>query len=101
MDTYPRMLYRQPGPEPMHGGLFATLIVQSAEEETAAAAQGWHLTTTEAAEALAAKGSDDDTAPPTRAELEAKATELGIEFSARIGDKKLGERIAEALAAKG
>ena len=56
MDTYPRMLYRQPGTEPMHGGLFATLIVGSEEEETAAAAQGWHLTTTEAAEALAAKG---------------------------------------------
>lgn len=51
-----------------------------------------------AADAAAAKQKQDDNAPPTRAELEAKATELGIEFSPNIGDKKLGERIAAALA---
>lgn len=37
---------------------------------------------------------------PTRAELEQKAAELGVEFSARIGDGKLADRINEAIAAK-
>jgi hypothetical protein len=40
--------------------------------------------------------SDDD-APPTRAELEAKAAELGIKIDKRWSDKTLGERIDEAL----
>lgn len=51
-----------------------------------------------AAAAAAAQQEQADNAPPTRAELEAKAAELGIEFSPNIGDKKLGERIAAALA---
>ncbi len=48
--------------------------------------------------AAAAQQEQADNAPPTRAELEAKAAELGIEFSPRIGDAKLAERIAAALA---
>lgn len=36
-------------------------------------------------------------APPTRAELEQKATELGIKFDGRTTDKKLAAKIAEAL----
>ncbi len=39
----------------------------------------------------------DDSAPPTRAELEAKATELGIPFNGRTSDKKLSGLIATAL----
>jgi hypothetical protein len=39
----------------------------------------------------------DDDAPPTRAELEAKAAELGIKIDKRWSDKTLGERIDEAL----
>lgn len=38
-----------------------------------------------------------DDAPVTRAELEAKATELGIKFDGRTTDAKLAERIADAL----
>jgi hypothetical protein len=41
--------------------------------------------------------SDDD-APPTRAELEAKAAELGIKVDKRWSDKTLGERIESLLA---
>ena len=99
------MLYVAPGPHEIHGGHFDYIIVNDDEIEQHLAA-GWHLTTTEAkaahdeeqARAAAAAGAQDDEAPPTRAELEAKATELGIEFSPNIGDKKLGERIAAALA---
>lgn len=39
----------------------------------------------------------DDDAPPTRAELEAKAAELGIKVDKRWSDKTLGERIESAL----
>lgn len=39
----------------------------------------------------------DDNAPPTRTELETKAKELGISFDGRTTDRKLGERIADAL----
>lgn len=36
-------------------------------------------------------------APPTREELEAKATELGIRFDGRTKDKKLGQLIQDRL----
>ena len=36
-------------------------------------------------------------APPTRAELEAKAIELGIKFDGRTKDKKLGQLIEDKL----
>jgi hypothetical protein len=39
-----------------------------------------------------------DDAPPTRAELEAKAAELGIKVDKRWSDKTLGERIESLLA---
>ena len=38
-----------------------------------------------------------DDAPPTREELEAKATELGIKFDGRTKDKKLGQLIQDKL----
>lgn len=42
------------------------------------------------------KSVDDETAP-TREELEAKATELGIRFDGRTKDKKLGQLIQDRL----
>ena len=39
----------------------------------------------------------DEDASPTREELEAKATELGIPFNGRTSDKKLSGLIATAL----
>jgi hypothetical protein len=41
----------------------------------------------------------EDDAPPTRAEMEAKATELGIRFDGRTKDKKLGQLIQDNLSA--
>jgi hypothetical protein len=41
--------------------------------------------------------SISDDAEPTRAELEAKATELGIRFDGRTKDKKLGQLIQDRL----
>jgi hypothetical protein len=40
-----------------------------------------------------------DDATPTREELEAKATELGIRFDGRTKDKKLGQLIQDRLSA--
>jgi hypothetical protein len=48
-----------------------------------------------AAEAQASEPEDD--ALPTREELEAKATELGIRFDGRTKDKKLGQLIQDRL----
>jgi hypothetical protein len=48
-----------------------------------------------AAEAQAIVPEDD--ALPTREELEAKATELGIRFDGRTKDKKLGQLIQDRL----
>jgi len=41
--------------------------------------------------------SVNDDAAPTRSELEAKATELGIRFDGRTKDKKLGQLIQDRL----
>ncbi len=41
--------------------------------------------------------AQEDDAAPTRAELEAKATELGIRFDGRTKDKKLGQLIQDRL----
>lgn len=106
MDMYPRMLYRQPGAEELHGGRFATRIVDSEAEEAAALDEGWHLTTPEARAAREDElnpktptAPADDSAAPTRAELEQKATELGIKFDGRTSDKKLRDLIAATLEA--
>jgi hypothetical protein len=98
-NDFPRMIYQAGGTEEIHGGRFSTLIVHDAGELDAALAGGWALTTAEALDATvpAAPVLADDAAP-TRAELEAKAAELGIEFSPKIGDAKLAERIEAALA---
>lgn len=114
MDQFPQMLYKAGGPEQIHGANFSTLVVNDAEEHAAAVADGWCETTPDALDAqqaekeraaraaaeAAAKLAEQagDTKPVTREELEQKATELGIPFSPRVSDKKLGEAIAAKLA---
>lgn len=112
MDDFPKMLYRQPGTERVHTGLFATRIVATEDEALAADAEGWHETMegaiaareAEKAEVLVGVASEPppagESGPATRQELEQKATELGIAFSPRMSDRKLGEAIAAKLAEK-
>lgn len=101
------MLYKAPGPHEIHGGRFDTLIVDEGEVE-GKVADGWSLTTTEAKaayeEAKLKEQADkqvvlvpNDNAPATRAELEAKAAELGLSYHPNTGDKKLGEMIEAKL----
>jgi len=48
-------------------------------------------------DAIEVQAEPQDDAPPTREELEAKATELGIKFDGRTKDKKLGQLIQDKL----
>ena len=99
------MLYKAPGPHFCDGSMVDYIVVaDSLDDETVAA--GWFRTIPEAlaaAEVKAPEAPEDapevpaDDAPVTRAELEAKATELGLKFDGRTTDAKLAERIAEAL----
>ena len=66
-------------------------------EQAEAAAQAAAQAQAQAVEVVEAAPEDD--APPTRAELEAKAKELGIRFDGRTGDKKLGQLIQDRLSA--
>lgn len=96
------MLYKAPGPHEIHGGHFDYTIVDADEEgaiETAKA-EGWFETTTEAKEAsevAKTKREAELNAPPSRAELETKANELGIKFNDKMSDKKLADLIAANL----
>lgn len=100
MDQFPQMLYRAGGPEQLHGGNFATLTVDSAEALEAALADGWHESTPAALKAME-PAEPVEPAAPSRAEMEQKATELGIKFDGRWGDKKLADAIAAKLADAG
>lgn len=113
-NDFPKMLYRAGGSEPIHGGHFATLIVDDEAGEAAALADGWFVATDDAAEAdrvakaaaldaaeakaiAEAQAVVDANAQPTRAELEQKATELGLPFDGRTSDRKLRDLIAAAI----
>lgn len=126
MDQFPCMVYRFPATlrdaARLQDGTYDTHTVADEVELSTALADGFFLTAAEAkqtgdatlkaaADAAAAEAdakrleeakalvaaAAGDKAPPTRAELEQKATELGITFAPNIGDAKLAERIAEKL----
>lgn len=104
MNDFPRMLYRQPATSSdalaLQDGAYDWRIVADDAGMDAAMADGWHLTPSEAKAAQEAEQEPEapvDDTPPTRAELEAKAHELGIRFDGRWGDKKLYDAIAAAL----
>lgn len=96
------MLYKAPGPHEIHGGHFDYTVVDADEEGTidAAKADGWFETTTEAKaahEEAKAQREAELNAPPTRAELEAKAKELGIQFGKKTTDEELSKLIQSKL----
>jgi hypothetical protein len=67
-NDFPRMVYRAGGTEEIHGGSFATLIVDDQDALDAALADGWHMTTDEAH-----TPAPVDDAPPARTPRKAKA----------------------------
>jgi len=107
--SFPDIVYRVPGPHfGPHGCTYDFRGVADESELDAALASGWFRSIEDArapkespAEApVVDSGGFDDESPPSREELEQKATELGLKFDGRTTDKRLAERIAEALAAK-
>jgi len=97
---YPRFVFKVGGPFQMASGTYDRLLVQDKDESGEAMENGWFGNLQDAIDAKNApvkKEQAADDAPPTRAELEAKATELGIKFDARFGDKKLSDLIQKAL----
>jgi hypothetical protein len=87
----PTLVYKSPGSQ--YGPDSTTydwLGVKTQEDLDEKLAEGWHLT-------LADAISPPDNSPPTRSELEQKATELGLKFDGRTNDNKLGQRIQDAI----
>lgn len=70
-------------------GINHRLLREQAEAAAQAEAQALEVVDT----------APEDEAAPTREELEAKATELGIRFDGRTKDKKLGQLIQDRLSA--
>lgn len=98
MEKYPQMLYRAGGTQVFHGVTVDVCIVHDEVSYKAATSHGWVDSP-----ALAEKSAtprEQLTEPPTRAELEQKATELGITFDGRTGNRKLTESIEAAMAGK-
>lgn len=95
-----QMLFKAPGPHFCDGSMVDYIVVPlDLVDKTIAL--GWFATIPEALAAAAAPAEPDDVpaddAPVTRAELEAKATELGLKFDGRTTDAKLLAKIDEAL----
>ena len=102
MTDFPTILYRVPGPfKKPRGGTYGTRGAADQEAFDELTAKGWFPSYEEALGGKkAAKTVDevaDDAKPYSREELEEQAKELGVSFNARTSDKKLAERIIEAL----
>jgi hypothetical protein len=96
-DKMPTMLIKYPGPHQFQDGKYDYCILPD-EDVDEALTEGWARTPPEArAIHEASKVVPADNAPPTRAELEAKARQLGIKFDGRTGDVNLAKAIKDAL----
>lgn len=96
------MVYKVPGKHVRPHGTYDFAGVENAEELEAKLKDGWFPSLPEAidskkVEPIVEASKADDIAPPTRLELEEKATELGIKFDGRFSDKKISQLIEEAL----
>lgn len=97
---FPVLVFKDGGPNQRAGGSYSHQVVQDADSLAEALKSGWFATLPEAIEGVASGSSNsDDDAPPTRAELEAKAKELGLQYHHKTGDAKLAAMIKEALEA--
>lgn len=99
---FPTIVYKVPGKHVRPNGTYDFAGVKNAEELEAKLKDGWFKTMPEAIEPkkvqpVVETAKADDIAPPTRLELEEKATELGIKFDGRFSDKKISQLIEETL----
>jgi len=100
MTEFPALVYKVPGKYVRPYGTYDFTGVNDAEELQAKLKEGWFCSFLEAIEPQDKEEvtKEDDIAPPTRQELEEKATELGIKFDGRFSDKKIAQLIDETLA---
>mgnify|MGYP003348837805 CR=1 FL=1 len=107
MTEFPALVYKAEGKYIRPNGTYDFTGVNSAEELAQKLKDGWFESIEDAIEAKTrpvepqkadSQAVEDDFAPPTREELETKATELGIKFDGRYSDKKIAQMIDEALA---
>jgi hypothetical protein len=102
---FPCLVYKAEGNYIRPHGTYDFIGVDNQKELEHKLREGWFESLEAAIENKAAKAVKvvsepvlDDNAPPTREELEAKATELGLKFDGRFSDKKIAQMIDEALA---
>jgi hypothetical protein len=96
---YPALVYKTPGPFTHGGGTHDYIAVNDDAELEQRLAEGWFKSMLEAIEGKtsASEQEEEDNSAPTRAEMEAKAKELGIAFDGRTSDAKLLGKINDAL----
>lgn len=96
---FPAFVYKSPGRKgKVRNKTYDWSPVQNEEELAAKLAQGWYATRDEAFAPKTPKQPEvKDDAPPTRAELEQKAKELGLKFDGRTSDRKLLKMIEEKV----
>jgi hypothetical protein len=92
---FPTIVYQCPGPHQCHGATYRYIGVADDAELSLRLSEGWFVTLPEAMAGEA--DAPDDNAPPTRAELEKMAGELGIKFDGRTTDALLRKKIDAEL----
>jgi hypothetical protein len=97
-DQFPTLVYKGHGPHSRAGGTYDYTAANDQEELDAKLADGWFTTLPEAIDAHDNPVAKSDNAPATRAELETKAKELGIQFGKKTTDAELSASITKALA---
>lgn len=98
-DQFPTLVYKGEGPHSRAGGTYDFAAANDQEALDAKLADGWFTTLPTAIDAHAKPAAvKSDDAPATRAELEIKAKELGIQFGKKTTDAELGASITKALA---
>lgn len=99
-DQFPTLVYKGEGPHSRAGGTYDYAAANDQTDLDVKLADGWFATLPEAINAqdnpVATKS--EDLSPPTRKELETKAKELSIKFTAKTTDAELSAAITAVLA---
>lgn len=93
MSDFPRMIYQVGDQEEMHGGRYNYTIVDDQDALDVLLENGWYKTTEEAKKAAEGDEKASVETPPSRQEIEAQATALGIQFDGRTSDARLLAKI--------
>jgi hypothetical protein len=106
--NFPTIVYKDKGPHARKGGTYDFKGVATAAELQPLLMAGWQLTLPEATGEVPPAAADltrlkgelevlGDDEPPTRAELEQQAKELGIKFNKKVTDDELRKQIDAEL----